>query len=71
MQEGEGMAYLDSKRLDRFITTKDLINGNYIVKSWVGTGGMSDHLPVLLKIDKEEQKSSNGHEIQPWLVVGG
>lgn len=32
--------------------SKSLVGGNWLLKSWVGMGGLSDDLPILLKMQK-------------------
>jgi hypothetical protein len=45
-----------SKRLDNFFMAGDLLSENFLTKSLVGSGGFSDHLPILLKLEKEKKK---------------
>ncbi len=36
-----------AKRLDRFLVAEVLANGVEVVRQWVGSGGISDHNPIL------------------------
>jgi hypothetical protein len=55
-RKGDNMV---AKRLNRFIILEDLIENPWIIKSCVAVGGIFDHMPILLKIDKKEAKSSS------------
>jgi hypothetical protein len=46
-----------SKKLDRFFVAKEILEEVDRLKSWVGEGGASNHLPILLQMEKEEHKS--------------
>lgn len=37
-------------RLDRFLIHEDLIHKLPLYRQWVGTGGLSDHLPIFLQV---------------------
>jgi hypothetical protein len=45
-----------SKCLDRIIISKYLVEGPWTLKSWVGSGGISDHSLVFLKLECLERK---------------
>ena len=45
-----------SKRLDQFLLSKNLLSVSLIIRTWVEVGGLSYHLPVLLQIQKPEDK---------------
>jgi hypothetical protein len=44
--------FLVAKRLDRFLISEYLLENPWIFKSKLVVGGMFDHMPILLKIDK-------------------
>jgi hypothetical protein len=45
-----------SKRLDCFLIAETLFNHHLGITSWVDIGGLSDHLPILLKLESEDWK---------------
>jgi hypothetical protein len=46
-----------SKRLDQLLVSKDLLDQSFLVKSNISSGGILNHLPVLLELTKEDKKS--------------
>jgi len=44
---GEGRV---SKRLDRFLVSEQLVEGPYMIRQWVGSGGASDHFPIFFEL---------------------
>jgi exonuclease III len=42
-----------SKRLDKILVSKTLLIKVVKIKIWVEVGGSSNHLPILLQIDKK------------------
>jgi hypothetical protein len=38
--------------LEQFLISKEILVNPWSFKAWVSTGGYSDHLPILLKIEK-------------------
>jgi hypothetical protein len=48
-----------SKRLDRLLLEEDLLNDSLILKYWVGSRGISNHLPILFKPKNEDYKPPN------------
>ena len=59
-----GMDKID-KRIDRFLLSKNLLDSSFMVCQWVGQGGDSDHLPVLLNIDGATVKNSGYFKLNP------
>jgi len=45
-----------AKRLDRFLVSDSLMIGPIRIRSWVETGGTSDHRSVVLSLDPPEIK---------------
>jgi len=43
-------------RLDRFLLEDSFLNDMIKIKSWVSSRGVSNHLPILLNLDREEWK---------------
>jgi hypothetical protein len=39
-----------AKRLDRFLVTEQLVDRFYLLRKWVGEGGVSDHFPIFLEL---------------------
>jgi len=57
-----------AKRLERFFISKDLLDNPKNFKLWVSGGGISDHMPILLKIDKRGINLSFLFKLnQAWL----
>ena len=57
-----------SKRLDRFMVAKNLVNEQLILQSMVEIGGNSDHPPIVLKIRVPEEKPPSPFKFNPqWL----
>ena len=54
-----------SKRLDRFLLSKNLLSGSLIIRTWVEVGGLSDLLPVLLQFQNLETKSTTPFKFNP------
>lgn len=44
------------QRLDRFLIHEDLIHKLPLYRQWVGTGGLSDHLPIFLQVSGPTKK---------------
>ena len=45
-----------ARRLYHFLVKEKVIDLGYNIKHWVGTGGISDHLPIYLAIDGWKSK---------------
>jgi len=43
--------------MDSFLVFEPLIENPFLLKSWVSIGGLSYHLPILLKTMMEDSKS--------------
>jgi exonuclease III len=57
-----------AKRLDRFLVSDSLMIGPIRIRSWVETGGTSDHRPVVLSLDPPEIKPPTPFKFNPaWL----
>lgn len=57
-----------SKRLDRFLASKNLLMEVEKIQTWVDLGERSDHLPILLQIDKRDTKPAAPFKFNPeWL----
>ena len=41
-----------AKRFDRFLVAEQLVDRFFLVRQWVGSGGLSDHFPIFLEIKK-------------------
>ena len=41
-----------AKRIDRFLVAKQLVDRFFLVRQWVGSGGLSDHFPIFFEIKK-------------------
>lgn len=55
--------------MDCFVRDKSLYNENMRIKSWVGMGGSSDHLPILLNIDIDERNPPSSLKFNhTWLM---
>jgi hypothetical protein len=39
-----------SKRLDHFLVSESLLESHFLMKPWVGSGGLSDHLTNSVEI---------------------
>jgi hypothetical protein len=44
------------KRLDTFLVVEMILEEEGRMKIWVGEGGVSNNLPILLKLEKEDPK---------------
>jgi hypothetical protein len=42
-----------AKNLYHFLISEEIIRGSWNIKYWVEVGGLSDHLPILLKLDSK------------------
>jgi len=49
MRTGENRV---AKRLDRFLVADSLVERQFLLRQWIGTGGQSDHFPIFLEIRK-------------------
>jgi hypothetical protein len=45
-----------SKCLDSFFLLRHILGGKFFIKSWLGSDAMLAHLPILLKLAKEDKK---------------
>jgi len=45
-----------------------LVGERYISKSWIGSGGLLDHLPILLKMEKGNRPPSPLKFNHAWLL---
>ena len=45
-----------SKSLDCSFVSKNLVKGNFLIKSWVSIGGLFNHLPIPFQIKREDRK---------------
>lgn len=45
-----------AKRLDCFLINEAFVNGNIVFKQWVGSGGESDHFPILMELSGPNKK---------------
>ena len=41
-----------AKRIDRFLVAERLVDSLFLVRQWVGSGGLSDHFPIFLEVKK-------------------
>ena len=41
-----------AKRIDRFLAAEQLVDSFFLVRQWVGSGGLSDHFPIFFEIKK-------------------
>ena len=41
-----------AKRIDRFLVAEQLVDRFFLVRQWVGSGGLSDHFPIFFEIKK-------------------
>jgi len=63
---------VNSKRLDKFYVYESIIANNIILKSWVESGGISNHNPLLLCLDsKDENPPTPFMFIVSWLKDTG
>lgn len=44
-----------AKHLDRFLIPKYLMDGPWLIKSWLAMGVILDHIPFMLKIDNKKK----------------
>jgi hypothetical protein len=57
-----------AKRLDRFLIVDQLVASQLQFKQWVGCGGESDHLPILLEIGGDFWKPASPFKFNStWL----
>ena len=40
------------KQIDRFLVAEQLVDRFFLVRQWVGSGGLSDHFPIFFEIKK-------------------
>ena len=56
------------KRMDRFLLSDNLLTRPLIEKYWVEVGGLSNHLPILLLMERQEHKTAPLFRFNPsWL----
>jgi hypothetical protein len=58
-----------NKRMDQFLISEELIEGPWIIKSWVASGDLYDHLSILFKMDKKEPKPPSPLKFNPSCLV--
>lgn len=46
-----------ARRLDRFLVKEQVMDMGHNIRQWVGTGGLSDHLPIYMEIGKGRDRS--------------
>ena len=57
-----------AKRLDIFLISEDLLEGNFMFKQWVDSGTESDNLPICLEIKKQPKNPSIPFKLcSTWL----
>ena len=68
MEKQKGGDKAISKRMDRFLISKNLIRDDLILQSKVEIGGKSDHLPIALTLRPSEVKPPSPFKFKPqWL----
>ena len=45
------------KRLDRLLVSTNFLDCDFLLKQWIGCGGVSDHQPVYLQISSRSPKA--------------
>ena len=69
-----------SKMLDHFLLSNQLIQRVVKTMTWVSNGGMSDHRPIFLQVDVNEENHAAPFKFNPlwlkwslgiWYQVGG
>lgn len=58
-----------AKRLDRFLLREDVATKIPVFRQWVGEGGNSDHLPVLLELKGPLRKPTSPFKFNPYLLM--
>jgi hypothetical protein len=58
-----------TKNIDRFSISKGLINYQFRIRQWVGSGGESDHFSILLEMAQAGRKQSNPFKFNSFWVV--
>ena len=57
-----------SKRLDRLLVSADFLDCDFLLKQWIGCGGVSDHQPVFMHISSQSPKAHSPFKFNPgWL----
>ena len=57
-----------SKRLDRLLVSADFLDCDFLLKQWIGCGGVSDHQPVFLQISSQSPKAHSPFKFNAgWL----
>ena len=57
-----------SKRLDRLLVSADFLDCDFLLKQWIGCGGVSDHQPVFLQISSLSPKAHSPFKFNAgWL----
>jgi len=49
MRSGESRV---AKRLDRFLVADSLVDRQFFLRQWIGSGGQSDHFPIFMELRK-------------------
>lgn len=57
-----------AKRLDQSILKEDLVSITLVFQHWVGEGGDSDHLPILLELKGPNKKLGSPFKCNPWWL---